>query len=102
MPLRRLNQELPLEVLRRLAISPILPLRGQAHCLRQGVVRFSSKEAIRMLRTLKRLWTDESGLTTVEYALLLVLIVAAGVASWPLLSTQINSVVGEAVSDLTE
>lgn len=55
-----------------------------------------------MLRTLKRLWTDESGLTTVEYALLLVLIVAAGVASWPLLSTQINSVVGEAVSDLTE
>jgi len=43
---------------------------------------------------LKRLWTDEEGLTTVEYALLLVLIVAAAVSAWTLLGTQVATQVG--------
>ena len=55
-----------------------------------------------MLQTLKTLWTDESGLTTVEYALLLVLIVAAGVVGWTQLATQVGTVTTAAVADLTE
>lgn len=31
---------------------------------------------------MRELWTDEEGLTTVEYALLLALVVVAGIAAW--------------------
>ncbi len=48
-----------------------------------------------MLRTLKQLWTDEAGLTTVEYALLLVLIVAAAVTAWTQLGSQVSTEVGD-------
>ncbi len=48
-----------------------------------------------MIRALKQLWADESGLTTVEYALLLVLIVAAAVTAWTQLGTQVTTEVGE-------
>jgi len=51
-----------------------------------------------MLRTLKQLWTDEAGLTAVEYALLLVLIVAAAVTAW----TQLGSQVGTQVSSVKD
>ena len=44
-----------------------------------------------MLRAMKRLWADEAGLTTVEYALLLVLIVAAAVTAWTQLGTQVGT-----------
>ena len=44
-----------------------------------------------MIRTLKRLWTDEDGLTTVEYALLLVLVVAAAVTAWSQLGSQVTT-----------
>ncbi len=47
-----------------------------------------------MLRTLKQLWSDEAGLTTVEYALLLVLIVAAAVTAWTQLGSQVSTEVG--------
>ena len=44
-----------------------------------------------MLRRIKELWTDEAGLTTVEYALLLVLIVAAAVTAWTQLGSAVNT-----------
>ena len=44
-----------------------------------------------MLKVLKRLWADEEGLTTVEYALLLVLIVAAAVTAWTQLGSQVST-----------
>jgi len=31
---------------------------------------------------MRELWRDEEGLTTVEYALLLALVVVAGIAAW--------------------
>jgi Flp pilus assembly pilin Flp len=40
------------------------------------------QEVSRMFQALTKLWHDEKGLTTVEYALLLVLIVLAGVTGW--------------------
>ena len=43
-----------------------------------------------MLKTLKRLWNDEDGLTTVEYALLLVLIVVVAVTAWTTLGTTVR------------
>ncbi len=47
-----------------------------------------------MLQMLKDLWADEEGLTTVEYALLLVLIVAAAITAWTQLGTQVSTEVG--------
>jgi len=35
-----------------------------------------------MIRTITGLWRDEEGLTTVEYALMLALLVVAAVAVW--------------------
>ena len=51
-----------------------------------------------MLQRIKELWTDEAGLTTVEYTLLLMLIVAACVTTWG----QLGSAVGTEVSSVTE
>ncbi len=51
-----------------------------------------------MLHRIKELWTDEAGLTTVEYALLLILIVAACVTTWG----QLGSAVGTQVSSVTD
>lgn len=49
-----------------------------------------------MLTALKQLWRDEEGLSTVEYALLLVLIVIAGIVAWQTLggsvANQVNQV----------
>ncbi len=53
-----------------------------------------------MLRMLKQLWTDETGLTTVEYALLLVLIVAAAVTAWTQLGSQVSTQVTDVKSTL--
>ena len=46
-----------------------------------------------MLKTLKSLWQDEEGLTTVEYALLLVLIVIVAIAAWRILGRKVNNAV---------
>jgi Flp pilus assembly pilin Flp len=40
---------------------------------------------------LKALWEDEGGLTTVEYALVLVLVVIVGVTAWTTLGTNVKN-----------
>ena len=51
-----------------------------------------------MLQRIKELWTDEAGLTTVEYTLLLMLIAAACVTTWG----QLGGAVGTQVSGVTD
>jgi Flp pilus assembly pilin Flp len=46
-----------------------------------------------MLKSLKKLWNDEDGLTTVEYALLLVLIVVVAVTAWTTLGNNVTKAV---------
>ena len=53
-----------------------------------------------MIQALKQLWADETGLTTVEYALLLVLIVAAAVTAWTQLGSQVSTQVTDVKSTL--
>ncbi len=48
-----------------------------------------------MLQAAKRLWMDEEGLSTVEYALLLVLIAIAGITAWQTLGSKVSGKVGE-------
>ena len=42
---------------------------------------------------LKKLWQDEEGLTTVEYALLLLLVAIAAITAWTTLGSRVNSTV---------
>ena len=42
---------------------------------------------------IKTLWTDEEGLTTVEYALLLALLVVAAIGVWSTFGTKVQSAV---------
>ncbi len=42
---------------------------------------------------MRELWKDTEGLTTVEYALLLALVVVAGIAAWQGLGTQVGTTV---------
>ena len=42
---------------------------------------------------LKKLWQDEEGLTTVEYALLLTLVIITAIGAWTTLGGQVNSTV---------
>ena len=44
-----------------------------------------------MFDLVKRLWRDEEGLSTVEYALLLVLIVIVGITAWQTLGTSVST-----------
>ena len=48
-----------------------------------------------MITALKTLWADEDGLSTVEYALLLVLVAIAGIVAWGQLGTAVGSKVTE-------
>jgi pilus assembly protein Flp/PilA len=41
----------------------------------------------------KKLWNDEEGLTTVEYALLLALVAIAAITAWTTLGTRVTSTV---------
>jgi pilus assembly protein Flp/PilA len=41
----------------------------------------------------KKLWKDEEGLTTVEYALLLALVAIAAITAWTTLGTRVTSTV---------
>ena len=51
-----------------------------------------------MFRTFAVLWRDESGLTAVEYALLLAMIVVAGIAAWrPLMGAAVPDHVSKAL-----
>lgn len=42
---------------------------------------------------MRELWKDEEGLTTVEYALLLALVVVAGIAAWQGLGSTVENAV---------
>lgn len=42
---------------------------------------------------MRELWKDEEGLTTVEYALLLALVVVAGIAAWQGLGNTVQDTV---------
>ena len=54
-----------------------------------------------MKETLLRLWKEEEGQDLVEYALLLVLLSLAAIASLGTLATAINGVFSQAVKNLT-
>lgn len=41
----------------------------------------------------RKLWRDEEGLTTVEYALLLALVAIAAITAWTTLGSRVNSTV---------
>lgn len=44
-----------------------------------------------MREILARLWKDEEGLTSVEYALLLVLVVIVAITAWQTLGSNVNT-----------
>lgn len=46
-----------------------------------------------MIQMATGLWNDETGLTTVEYALLLALLVVAAIAHWTLLGMRVQETV---------
>ncbi len=48
----------------------------------------------------KTLWKDEEGLTTVEYALLLVLVVIVAITAWTTLGTGVKDKVTEVTNQL--
>ncbi|MEN6304915.1 MAG: Flp family type IVb pilin [Armatimonadia bacterium] len=48
----------------------------------------------------KKLWKDEEGLTTVEYALLLALVAIAAIAAWTTLGQRTSNTVSTATSSL--
>jgi Flp pilus assembly pilin Flp len=54
-----------------------------------------------MIESLKKLWKDEDGLTTVEYALLLVLIVVVAVTAWTTLGSNVTRKVNMVANTLT-
>ena len=59
------------------------------------------REAQTMLEMAKALWSDEVGMTTVEYALLLALLVVSAVGVWKGLGTKMKALVTSANTALT-
>ena len=51
-----------------------------------------------MFDKIKKIWADEAGLTTVEYALLLALLVVAAVSVWTLFGNQIQTSVASSTN----
>ncbi|MFO8081108.1 MAG: Flp family type IVb pilin [Armatimonadota bacterium] len=49
---------------------------------------------------LHRLWRDEEGVTTVEYALLLALVVVAGITAWSSLGEAVSNTISESASTI--
>ena len=49
---------------------------------------------------ISRLWKDEEGLTTVEYALLLALVAIAAITAWTTLGSRVSSTVSSATGHL--
>jgi len=54
-----------------------------------------------MIDKIKTIWSDEEGLTTVEYALLLALLVVAAVAVWTLFGRQVQSSVSSSTNSIS-
>ncbi len=52
------------------------------------------------MQIMKKFWNDEDGLTTVEYALLLALIVVVAITAWTALGTGVNSTVDDVQNTL--
>ena len=53
-----------------------------------------------MKASVRKLWEDESGLTTVEYALVLALVAIAAISAWSTLGKKITNVVNNASANL--
>ncbi len=53
------------------------------------------------MKTIKALWTDEDGVTTVEYALLLAVLVVGAASIWTALRTGISTGVSSAATSIT-
>ena len=49
---------------------------------------------------MKKLWMDEEGLTTVEYALLLALVVVAGITAWSTLGGTVENTVSDSADTI--
>ncbi len=55
-----------------------------------------------MLEMVRSLWKDEEGLTTVEYALLLALLVVAAIGVWTAFGAKIRNTVTTSTGKFTE
>jgi len=51
---------------------------------------------------MRELWRDEEGLTTVEYALLLALVVVAGIAAWTGLGGQVSTTTTRVTANIAD
>ena len=60
------------------------------------------KESFLMFRAVRELWKDEWGVASVEYALLLVLVVVGSIGAWSALSDSLTSVLENVVDALDE
>jgi len=61
---------------------------------------YPHKKGGRKVKTIKALWTDEDGVTTVEYALLLAVLVVGAASIWTALKTGIQSGVNAASAEI--
>ena len=62
--------------------------------------RFEVSGSCAVWRELARLWNDEQGLTTVEYALLLALVAVAAIGAWTTLGDRMSATVSLASSQI--
>ena len=51
---------------------------------------------------MSHLWADEAGMTTVEYALLLALLIVAGLLAWEGLGEQVQTTVKSSVDTIAD
>lgn len=57
-------------------------MTGAAYATFTARVALRAVEVMIMMATLRELWTDQEGMTTVEYALLLALLTVASIVAW--------------------
>ena len=55
-----------------------------------------------MRETIRKFWADEEGLTTVEYALLLALLVVAALATWAAFGNTVKNTVANAQNSIVD
>lgn len=53
-----------------------------------------------MFTSLEKLWQDDSGVATVEYALLVAVVAVAGIAAWNQLSDTVGNLVIDASNNI--
>ncbi len=54
-----------------------------------------------MMRMARKLWKDESGVSTVEYALLLAVLVVGTTAAWTVLRSAISAAITEVANSFS-